>query len=416
MIDELTVPSYFSLSEINLMVKDSIRQQFPSLYWLKAEISEMKVNASGHCYLEFIEKDPYSGRLSAKAQGKIWANTFRLIRPYFEKETGQVFTSGLKVLVQVSVDFHEIYGYSFTVSDIDPAFTVGEMMQHRHAVIKQLEEDGVLTLNKELDLAPLPTRIAVISSKTASGYEDFENQIRLQGNRFNFSIKLFPAVMQGVQTEESIIKALNRIYDHYHQYDVVVIIRGGGATSDLSCFDSYLLAANCAQFPLPIITGIGHEKDNSVVDVVAHTRVKTPTAAANFLIDKITAAENELLYLENAIYQHLSHSFLIEKNRLSTLSSSLSLTVNQLCAGYISHLERIEQRMGSSLSTLFSRQNYKINLFENTLKLAAPENILKKGYTLTLHQGKIVKSPTGLKKGEVITTRFFDGNVESEIK
>lgn len=408
-------PNQFSLSEINALVKASIQAQLPDLYWIRAEISEMKVNASGHCFLEFVEKDPKSGKLLAKAQSRIWANTFRILKPYFEKETGQIFSAGLKVLVQVSVDFHEVYGYSLTVYDIDPTFTLGEMAQHRNAILKQLEEDGVLNLNKELQLAKLPLRIAVISSKTASGYEDFINQINMQGNRFAFHIKLHPAVMQGEQTENSIIAALNNIYEKHEQYDAVVIIRGGGAISDLSSFDSYLLAANCAQFPLPVITGIGHEKDNSVVDMVAHTRVKTPTAAAEFLIDKVSEAEEELLCFEQQLIQQVNHLLLIEKNKLAAFSSGFSLSVNKLTANQHARLDRIEQAVYTGVKQYFSRQNHKLELAGQLLKLADPENILKRGYTLTLKDGCIVKNAALLKKGDKISTRFSDGSIQSEV-
>jgi exodeoxyribonuclease VII large subunit len=409
-------PEYLSLSDINFLVKEAIRGNLPDQYWIRAEISEMKINASGHCYLEFVEKDPHSGYLSAKAQGRIWANTFRMLRPYFENETGQSFRAGLKVLVKVSVDFHEVYGYSLTVSDIDPAFTMGDMMQQRAAVIKQLEADGVLTLNKELELSLLPKRIAVISSKTASGYEDFMNQLKLNGAEFNFKVKLFPALMQGSQTEESVISALNNIYEVYEQYDAVVIIRGGGAVSDLSCFDSYLLVACCAQFPIPIITGIGHEKDNSVTDIVAHTRVKTPTAAAEFLINRMKDAEENVFFIENAIIQKVSGLLLTEKNRLLSIASQFPILVMQLHAKSISRLEKTEQAIYSSAVNLLTQQKHKLQLFEQIVSSESPEKILKKGYTITVKDGKIIKNSAQLKKGEQITTRFADGNIESIVK
>ena len=407
---------HISLSDINSLVKEAIQEQFPALYWVRAEISEMKVNASGHCYLELVEKDIHSGRLIAKAQGRIWANIFRLLCPYFEKETGHAFTSGLKVLVLVAIDFHEVYGYGLTISDIDPAFTVGDMQQHRTAVLKQLEKDGILTLNKELPLNKIPKRIAVISSETASGYEDFENHIQLHGNKFGFLVTLFSAIMQGEQTEKSIISALDRIYEQYTLYDVVVIIRGGGATSDLSCFDSYSLAANCAQFPLPVITGIGHEKDCSVLDLVAHTHVKTPTAVADFLVSAMNATENDLLSIENSIIQQVTQHLLSEKNRLISLSSAFSVQINQVRTMHLSNLMKKEQNIHSAIKHFFSQQKYKLELSEKTIKLAAPESILKKGYTLTLKNGKIIKNVSLLEKGEKITTRFFNGNIDSIVQ
>lgn len=233
--------------------------------WIQAELSDVRSNTTGHCYLEFVQKDPRSNNLVAKARGMIWNNIYRLLKPYFEETTGQLFTSGIKVLVKVTVQFHELYGYSLTVLDIDPAYTLGDMARRRREILLQLEEEGVLTLNKELEIPVLPQRIAVVSSATAAGYGDFCHQLQHNSGGFFFYTELFPALMQGNQVEESVLAALDRINARINEFDVVVIIRGGGATSDLSGFDTYLLAAACAQFPLPIITGIGHEREDTVL-------------------------------------------------------------------------------------------------------------------------------------------------------
>ena len=247
-----------SLVELNQRIQATLEQAFPETYWVRAEMSDVRENsASGHCYLEFIEKDPHSGQLLAKVRGAIWAKTFRLLKSYFEMETGQRFVSGLKVLVRVTVDFHELYGLSLTVVDIDPTYTLGDMARKRLEIIHQLQEEGVFGLNKELPLPALPRRIALISSPTAAGYEDFMNQLTRNRAGYPFYVKLFPALMQGERTEESVIAALDRIYAPQELFDVVALLRGGGATSDLNSFDSYLLAANCAQFPLPILTVSG---------------------------------------------------------------------------------------------------------------------------------------------------------------
>ena len=289
----------FSLLELNNRVKGAVLNAFPETCWVRAEMSDVRTNAaSGHCYLEFIEKSAITGQLVAKARGSIWAKTFRMLKPYFEMETGQMFASGLKVLVKVSVEFHELYGYSLTVLDIDPAYTLGDMIRKRMEIIRQLKEEGVFTLNKELPFPTLPKRVAVITSPTAAGYEDFLNQLANNKEGYPFYTKLFPALMQGERTEESVIAALDGVYRHADCFDVVVIIRGGGATSDLNSFDSYLLAANCAQFPLPIITGIGHERDDTILDMVAHTRMKTPTAVAEFLIGQMDRAAGEVEKLQ----------------------------------------------------------------------------------------------------------------------
>ena len=292
-----------SLLELNALVRRSLEQCLPDEYWIQAELSDVRSNTTGHCYLEFIQKDPRSNSLVAKARGMIWNNIYRLLKPYFEESTGQLFTSGIKVLVKVTVQFHELYGYSLTVQDIDPTYTLGDMALRRREILQQLEAEGVLTLNKELEMPVLPQRIAVISSATAAGYGDFCHQLQHNSRGFFFYTELFPALMQGAQIESSVLDALDRVNRRLNDFDVVVIIRGGGATSDLSGFDTYLLAAACAQFPLPIITGIGHERDDTVLDSVAHTRVKTPTAAAELLINCMEEAAGRLEYLSARIQE-----------------------------------------------------------------------------------------------------------------
>ena len=274
-----------SLYELNTLVRRAVERSLPEDYWLQAELSDVRTHSAGHCYVEFVQKDTRGNALLAKARGVIWANVYRLLRPYFERETGQTFAAGIKVLVQVKVEFHELYGYSLTITDIDPTYTVGDMARRRREILLRLEEEGVLTLNKELPMPVLPRRIAVISSPSAAGYGDFCSQLSANPYGFVYETKLFPAVMQGEQVESSVVAALNKINETFDCWDAVVIIRGGGAVSDLAGFDTYWLAYNCAQFPLPIITGIGHERDDTVLDLVAHTRVKTPTAAAEFLIN-----------------------------------------------------------------------------------------------------------------------------------
>ncbi|WP_293666984.1 exodeoxyribonuclease VII large subunit [uncultured Parabacteroides sp.] len=428
-----------SLLELNNRVKGAVLNAFPETCWVRAEMSDVRTNAaSGHCYLEFIEKNPVTGQLVAKARGSIWAKTFRMLKPYFEMETGQRFASGLKVLVKVSIEFHELYGYNLTVLDIDPAYTVGDMIRKRMEIIRQLKEEGVFTLNKELPLPTLPKRIAVITSPTAAGYEDFLNQLANNKAGYPFYTKLFPALMQGERTEESVIAALDRVYRHIDCFDVVVIIRGGGATSDLSSFDSYLLAANCAQFPLPVITGIGHERDDTILDMVAHTRMKTPTAVAEFLIGQMDKVADELDALQQAVCMLSNDILLRQKNFLQLLGSRLpALAVNRIERNR-SLLQRLGgqlpamassllQRRASSLDTLqlhlknrvetkLTEQNRFIQLTEQFVKMASPDYVLKRGYSLTLKDGKIIKQAAGLNKGDELTTRFADGEVRSTIK
>ena len=430
-------PDALSLTQLNRLVKTALDEALPGTYWVRAETSEVRVNAtSGHCYLEFVEKDETTGQLVAKSRGTIWARNFAVLRTYFEQETGQTFISGLKVLVNVSVEYHELYGLSLTVHDIDPSYTLGDMARKRMEVIRRLQEEGVFDLNKELTLAILPQRIAVISSPTAAGYEDFVNQLIHNDYGFPFYVKLFPALMQGEKTEESVIAALDRIYAHRELFDVVVLIRGGGSAADLSSFDSYTLAANCAQFPLPIITGIGHERDDSVVDNVAHTRMKTPTAVAAFLINRmaeqlalldelrrtVCEATRNQLTVKKTTWQILATRFPVfvtghlERHRadLHTLTARLS-SVPQLLEKHTEQLELVPVHIRKAADAMLTRHTHELALSEQHIKLASPDHILKRGYTLTLKDGKIVKHAADLSAGDEISVRFTDGERKGKI-
>ena len=428
-----------SLVELNQRIHMTLEQAFPDTYWVRAEMSDVRENsASGHCYLEFIEKDPRSGQLLAKVRGAIWAKTFRLLKPYFEMETGQRFVSGLKVLVRVTVDFHELYGLSLTVVDIDPAYTLGDMARKRLEIIRQLQEEGVFELNKELPLPLLPRRIALISSPTAAGYEDFMNQLTHNRAGYPFYVKLFPALMQGERTEESVIAALDRIYAHQELFDVVALLRGGGATSDLNSFDSYLLAANCAQFPLPILTGIGHERDDTVVDLVAHTRLKTPTAVAEFLIARMDQAAQIVEELQQTMTQSASVRLLQEKQRLQSYATRFPALVGQrmernrtllhqlgaklptMAQGFVERkramVDRLVMQLRNATTTHLTEKQRFLQLQEQFVRMASPDYILRRGYSLTLREGKIIKRAEELHVGEELTTRFMDGEVKSIIK
>lgn len=405
-----------SLYELNNAVRRVLSDTFDKTVWIRAEMSDVRVNQNGHCYLEFIERDSNNKNIIAKARGSIWANVFKLLKAYFETETGQVFTSGLKVLVQVSIEFHELYGYSLNVQNIDPTYTLGDQAKNRALILKQLEEEGVLWLNKELELTKVCNRIAVISSPTAAGYEDFCNQLENNNDGFVFYTHLFPAIMQGERTESSIIEALDRIYDNIDYFDTVVIIRGGGASSDLSAFDSYLLAANCAQFPLPIITGIGHERDDTVLDVVAHTRAKTPTAVAEFLIGKMQYTATYLFDLEDQIKRGIADIVADEKIRISTFMTRFSYLTKDRNREQLNKLHLLKERLKTITKEIMSNQKYRLTANEQYLKLSSPENILKRGYSLTLKNNRIVKKSSDLTEGDIILTRFFDGDKVSEVK
>ena len=451
---------HISLLELHTMIRESLRGSFQNTCWIRAEMSDVRVNSSsGHCYLEFIEKDEKTGQTVAKARGTIWARTFNTLRYYFEKETKQKFTSGLKVLVEVSIEFHELYGYSLSVNDIDPSYTVGDLVRKRTEVIRRLQEEGIFNLNRELPFPSLPQRVAVITSPTAAGYGDFIRQLTDNEYGYTFYIKLFPAIMQGEKTEESLIAALDRIYPHKELFDVVVIIRGGGSTSELNSFDTYLLAANCAQFPLPVITGIGHERDDTIVDMVAHTRMKTPTAVASFLIDCLNREAVSIQKIEKTIYDAVTECLLCEKTVIQSLSMKLPVMVTghleryrtrlQAMTAFLSALPQLLRnravkidelstrmqratevkmlqssvlitgfplRLRRSYDTILAEHKQAMELKEQYIKMVSPEYILKRGYTLTYKDGKIVKVATDLMPGDEITVRFVDGEKKGVIE
>ena len=404
-----------SLLELNLSIKDTISQSYNEAYWVRAETSDVRHHRNGHCYLEFIEKATDGHSIVAKTRGTIWASTFRLLKSYFEEQTGQPFTSGITVLVRVTVSFHETYGFGLNVVDIDPSYTLGEIARNRILVLKQLEEDGVLTLNKELPLAEPLNKIAVISSQSAAGYEDFQNQLEHNSAGVTFYSKLFPAIMQGDRSEASIIAALELIYQHKELFDVVVIIRGGGASSDLSCFDSYELALNCAQYPLPIVSGIGHERDVTVLDAVAHTRMKTPTAAAEFLIDRAIATVNHLMSLQDRLVQATSNILAEEESMLNSWSKDIYHNSKSLLQSNRNTLMFLGEKLRSKTKYKLEREKFAIQRFEHFVSLSLPENMLKRGYSITMRNGKTIKSVVDLSEGDIITTQFADGVVDSKI-
>lgn len=402
-----------SLYDLNALVRRSMEQCLPDEYWIQAELSDVRTNSTGHCYLEFIQKDPRSNALIAKARGTVWANVFRLLKPYFEEATGQTLASGIKVLVQVTVSFHELYGYSLTVQDIDPTYTLGDMARRRREILSQLEEEGVLNLNKELEIARLPQRIAVISSPTAAGYGDFCHQLQSNSRGFYFYTELFPALMQGDRVEESVLAALDNVNARLPEFDVVVIIRGGGAASDLSGFDTYLLAAACAQFPLPIITGIGHERDDTVLDSVAHTRVKTPTAAAEFLIESMNNAADELDTLTVRLQESARNRLMEEQRKLVSYKNRIPSAAYRRLSGAKLSLLTARKDIVQVVTSSVSRHRHHLELLQQRLTDASPEKQLARGYSITLKDGKVVKDTALIQEGDSVTTRLYQGEFTS---
>lgn len=448
-----------SLYELTCRIRNAISTQLPGSYWVRAEISEGRQNANGHFYCRFIEKNA-AGTDIASAAGIIWAGIYVTLRARFERETGQRFGAGIKVLVRVRINFHERYGLSLLVEDIDPSYTLGDMVRRRKEIIDKLTAEGVVNLNKQLVLPRLLLRIAVITSETAAGFGDFCNHLAHGGHMFNIKIKLFPAIMQGDKVEQSVINALNAVLAESKYWDAVVIIRGGGAVSDLNGFDTYLLAANVAQFPLPVITGIGHDRDETVLDLVANVRCKTPTAVADFLIERLSkelellencaatlkvCAQNKL----NAQLQRMDSFVALiplvfsrvidkEKARYRILSERLPNAIQNVCRGECSRCERLVMRMEMNTKSMIanmqnrllhvserlqfvvpavlSRQKQRLESCERGIRLAQPERVLKLGFSLTLKDGKAVTDASQLSSGDRIVTRLSNGEVTSRVE
>lgn len=430
--------SQLTLYELNNLVRGSIENTLTDDYWIQAELSEVREGYNGHCYLELIEKDGSGRQLVAKARGMIWHTTYCLLKPYFERETGQPFVAGLKVLVLVSVTFHELYGYSLTVKDIDPSYTIGDMARRRKEILQQLADEGILNDNKELAFPLLMSRIAVISSATAAGYGDFCHQLYQNEYHFKFKVSLFPAVMQGEKVESSVLAALDAVLAQRDEWDAVVIIRGGGATSDLSGFDTYLLAAACAQFPLPVITGIGHERDDTVLDMVAHSRVKTPTAAAALIISHQLETASRLEYLNNQIGQVAERRMMVERDRMERLLMRLPLAFSRLRTEGVHRLDTFSERLKHAVRyrtekerhrlqlyagrleqkwpALLEREKFRLKLLQQRCEAADPALLLKRGYSMTYKGATLVRDAAQLTEGDELITVLENGKVHSIVK
>lgn len=425
-----------TLFELNSLVREAVELTLPDSYWVEAELAEAR-ERGGHCYMELVQKDDLGTALVARASARCWRSVWMLVRPHFERVTGESLHAGMKVLLQVHAQFHENYGFSWIVTDIDPTFTLGDMARKRQEVIRRLKEEGVFDLNKELRLSSFANRIAVISSETAAGYGDFCNQLAGNAFGFRFNVTLFPAVMQGGRTEKSIISALNSVNADADGYDCVVIIRGGGAVSDLSAFDSLLLAENVANFPLPVITGIGHERDESVLDMVAHTRAKTPTAAAELLIDNLEHTLDRIEAARTAIVNHVNGRMDFERMRLARVCERIPVLFSLVKTRRYARLDALHERMRSSanriltaervkvdrlrsavipaVSRKLTAENHRLELLSQRTEAADPARLLKRGYSITLHNGRAVRSASELKDGDLIETRLGTGNVVSTV-
>ena len=448
-----------SLTELQLIIKDSLYIALPGMYWVIAEIAEMKEIYAGHCYLELIEKDPEEINIKSRVRAVIWSRKYSFLKSYFEITTGESFKEGLKVLIKVTVEYHEVYGLSLVITDIDPAFTIGEMAIRRQQIIRRLENEGVFTMNKELIFPTLPKRVAIISSGTAAGYNDFLKHLNSNSYGYVFITHLFEASMQGADTENSVVNALDKISGFTNLFDTVAIIRGGGSQADLSWFDNYNIAYHITQFPLPVLTGIGHDKDVSVSDLVAHISLKTPTAVADFLINTFAETEAYLVQTCKEISEHSSTIIKEFSERLDTsrmkliplsgekiaeerekLSRQIIAITNQgkqylirkeslpaglrarLCSSSVYFISDSDRRIKSYIteikahnSNLMRQKEGLMEIFSNNLKILDPDNVLKRGYTVTSRNGTILKSVEMLKNGDNIETKFSDGTISSTV-
>lgn len=415
-----------------------VEDQLSDAYWVRAELSEVRVSQKGHCFVELVEKEDGSNSIVAKARAVVMRNVYPLLKMNFEDTTGQAFCAGLEVLLQVTVSFSEVYGYSLIVQDIDPTYTMGSMAQRRKEILDRLKREGVADMNRELDLPVLMQRIAVVSSPTAAGYEDFCKQLDHNRGGFRFVHRLFPALMQGEETERSVIAALDAIASEMEDWDVVAIIRGGGAVSDLSCFDTYPLANCCAQFPLPILTGIGHERDVSVLDLVANKQLKTPTAVAAFLVESMEETAQDLALLEEELNDVVKNILDRESERLDRVVRSMEYIARTYCSDRLGRVQAFHARIRQAaqhvvkMTTMdlvnkdrmltekiqiqLQLEQHRIRIWEASVKAHDPEHILNLGYSITYKDGRAVKDGRQLKAGDELTTQLAQGKIVSIVK
>ena len=415
-MDNLTPTSEQSLTLLDLqrMVRATLESRFRDPLWISAEISELKVNRSGHCYLNLVEKGATDGAPRAEARAVIWKSAYLSMASMFEAATGATLRAGLRVLVRVIVTYHEIYGFSLQIIDIDPRYTLGEIERRRRETIARLQQDGVWDMNRELEL-PRPTlRIAIVSSDTAAGYQDFMNE--LGRSTYRFQTTLFRSLMQGDAAEESIVAALTEIAQREEDFDVAAIIRGGGSTSDLALFDSYLIASYVAQFPLPIFSGIGHDKDVSVVDMVAHTSLKTPTAVATKLVEM---ADYEMTLVENfatEIAHNVEDMLHGEELRLYTHGVNISREATRHISNHEKRIELLKDGLLSRVEYMISTEEQRLNAAERTLQSYSIDNILRLGFAVARNQEGVLKSIANTRIGESVDIELLDGVVGAEIK
>jgi len=403
-----------SLSELLEQVKGALQKELPDPYWVVAEILELQDRH--HCYLELVEKREEDDTLLARVRATIWASRYGMLRPYFEASTGTRLKSGIKILCKASVEFHTLYGLSLNITDIDPSYTLGDLARKKQEVIARLRKEGVFDMNRELPFPLVPQRIAVISSETAAGYGDFNNSIRNNRHGFYFHTTLFPALMQGDEAPASITSAMERIFDSGTEFDCVVLIRGGGSKADLESFNHYDLAYFITQFPLPVITGIGHERDESVADMVASQGLKTPTAVAEFLVDQLLAFEFRLSGYLDRLSGTVKNRVQSDLTRLERYRGDLIHLSRGMLQRESEQLRQRESHLRRDIDTLLERWRDHLTLMEKRCELVDPRNILKRGYTMTLHKGRAISSAAHIKAGDLLETRLYKGRIISKVE
>lgn len=455
-----TEEQVLTLSKLTARVKKTLASGFPGEFWVIAEISEIHLNNSGHAYLELIEKDANSNKILARMRATIWAYTYRMLRPYFEGTTGYQLSSGIKVLILVSLEYHPLYSLSLNIKDIDPSYTLGDLARKKAEIIGKLKTEGVIEMNRQLPFPLVPQRIAVISSETAAGYGDFINSLSGNIYDFHFNVTLFQAIMQGEKAEESIIQALENIYENESEFDVVVLIRGGGAQIELECFNNYDLAFHITQFPIPLLTGIGHERDETVADLVAHKKLKTPTAVAEFLVDSLAVFLGKLEEYEELLMEIISGKLASEKENISRLTGKLALAarenlynarntltsrgfavnntvkqsltkaktvlneksfslkfnIKEKIEGQNQILEQVKRQLQRSAGQKVKNEGEKLESLTRIIDLYNPKNILARGFSITIHKGKALKDSSVTKKEDELTTILHKGKLKSKVQ
>jgi exodeoxyribonuclease VII large subunit len=405
-----------SLTELQGLIRDKIYEALPGSFWVVAEIAEMKVQSAGHCYLELTGSDTPGGRVTAKARATIWASKYRSLSTFFNASTGIPLRAGITILFRATVEYHELYGLSLNISEIDPAYTAGDMALRREAIIRRLTAEGVLTMNRGVPMTPYPRNIAVVSSSKAAGYQDFINQLINNPYGYVFRPVLFEAVMQGETTAASVTEALDRIAEEPGRFDVVAIIRGGGSTTDLSWFDSYEIAYHVTQFPLPVLTGIGHEKDQSVTDMVAWRALKTPTAVAGFITERTLDCENRIIGMAETLATLVTGALDAAGEHLSSLQNRTAATARLIVRVKQEKLAYHRENLRRAALGVIRKAKESTDRVEDSLRHLDPAGVLKRGYTLTSRNSIIIQSAADLEPGDIIKTHFADGTASSKVE